>query len=122
MSEQLQDVVDKYGYERERTKQALQFLLADRKNEFQTLADAIAYPTRNDGWEEFILKFCLDFRQCFMLWNTTEGNSYAHNDIHKCMTIMRELAQRATNMVELTRLQNIAYTLSLEFDSVYQRM
>ena len=102
-------------------KKSLQMLLIDRSNEFRELAHGMGYPTNTKDWEVIILNFCLDFNDCFKVWSDQDTPS-DHNTIHKCMTQMRQIAMGKTNMVEVTKLQNVAYTLAEEFKSIYNRL
>lgn len=90
---------------------ALGMLLIDRSNEFREIAGAIGYSTKFDNWGEFILRFCLEFDDCFKMW--PERDSYSnHNKIHKCMTIMLQIGQVSTNISHITKLQNTAYRIA----------
>jgi hypothetical protein len=73
-----------------KAKRSLDMLLIDRSNEFHELASAIGYSTTYNNWEEFILRFCLEFDDCFNMWSE-KYNLGDHNKIHKCMTIMRQM-------------------------------
>ena len=53
------------GYDPEKAKSALDLLLRDRNNEFREIADSMGIPTSTEEWEIIILKFCLDFEECF---------------------------------------------------------
>ena len=102
-------------------KKSLEMLLIDRSNEFRELAHGMGYPTNTKDWETIILNFCLDFDDCFKVWSDKETTS-DHNQVHKCMTQMRQIARGKSSMVEVTKLQNLAYTLAEEFKSVYKRL
>lgn len=109
------------NYDTAIAKKSLQMLLIDRSNEFRELAHGMGYPTNTKDWEVIILNFCLDFNDCFKVWSN-QNNTPDHNQVHKCMTQMRQIAMGKTNMVEVTKLQNIAYTLAEEFKSIYNRL
>jgi hypothetical protein len=102
-------------------KRSLDLLLVDRNNEFRELADVIGIPRTTPGWEFIILKFCLDFRDCFVAWSTKD-EELDHNTIHKSMTLIRQLAKGRTNMTELAHWENLAYTLAEEYSAVYKRL
>jgi hypothetical protein len=53
------------GYEPNKVKDTLELVLRQRKNEFSELANALRIPTNSKEWEIIILKFCLDFEDCF---------------------------------------------------------
>ncbi|MDG7049812.1 MAG: hypothetical protein JRZ94_01255 [Nitrososphaerota archaeon] len=116
-----------HGYDPKKARESLDMLLIDRGNEFKELANGMKIPTTSKNWEENILKFCLDFNVCFYDVitkvegpnDTTEDN---HNKIHQCMTLIRQLARGKTNMIEITHMQNLAYTLAEEFKSIYKRL
>jgi len=107
------------GYDEKRVRETLNLLLRDRKNEFQELADTIGIPKTSEDWEVIILKFCLDFEECFKIWtDKTEPDSLKNT---KCMTIMREIAKGKKNISEVFHIENIAYTISTEFHETYKR-
>ncbi|MGQ0795917.1 MAG: hypothetical protein ACT4N5_07030 [Nitrosopumilaceae archaeon] len=100
---------------------SLKMLLIDRSNEFRELAHGMGYPSNTKDWETIILNFCLDFNDCFKAWSDKTAPS-DHNTVHKCMTQMRQIAMGKTNMIEVTKLQNLAYTIAEEFKSIYNRL
>ncbi len=107
------------GYDRKNADKALKMLYADKSNEFRELADAIGYPATKKDWEKVILNFCLDFDDCFKSWSD-EHTPSDHNKVHKCMTMMRQIARGRTNMTEVTKLQTIAYRIAEDFKSIYK--
>ncbi len=107
------------GYDPERARKALDLLLRDRKNEFEGIAQAMGIPTNSEEWEIIILKFCLDFEQCFDIWTGTEEPDQTKT--YKCMTIMREIAKGKKTVTEISHIQNVAYNLYKEFHNIYQR-
>lgn len=107
------------GYNPERARKALDLLLRDRKNEFEEIAQSMRIPTNSDEWEIIILKFCLDFEQCFDIWTGTEEPDQTKT--YKCMTIMREIAKGKKTVTEISHIQNVAYNLYKEFHNIYQR-
>ncbi|MFN3654059.1 MAG: hypothetical protein ACK4TO_01885 [Candidatus Nitrosotenuis sp.] len=114
------------GLEPKKAKEALDMLLIDRSNEFKELARSMGIPTTSHNWEQIILQFCLEFNDCFKMLTQVEGPNDAtkdsHNKIHQCMTLIRQIARGKTNMIEITHLQNIAYTLAEEFKTIYKRL
>ena len=46
----------------------------------------------------------------------------SHNKIHQCMTLLRQIARGKTSMNEITHLQNLAYTITVEFKEIYKRL
>lgn len=108
-------------YESTRAQRSLAMLLIDRQNEFREIANAIGYSTRYDNWEEFVLRFSLEFDDCFVMWS--EGkNVNDHNRIHKCMTLMSQIAHDKSNMTQITKLQNIAYRIACDFKVIYNKL
>lgn len=107
------------NYELFRTRTSLQMLLIDRQNEFRELANAIGYSTNYNRWEEFILRFSLEFDDCFKMWSTDEND---HGKIHKAMTLMRQISYGKSNMNEVTKLQNIAYRIANDFKIIYEKL
>ena len=61
------------GYEPKKAKESLTVLLVDRRNEFKELAVGMGIPTTSKNWEQTILKFCLDFNECFYVITRPEG-------------------------------------------------
>ena len=110
------------GFADEKVMQkSLELLLNDRNNEFRELADIIGIPKTTPGWEFIILKFCLDFRDCFVAWSNADTD-LDHNMIHKSMTLIRQLAKGKKTMTDLAHLENLAYTLAEEYSAVYKRL
>lgn len=107
------------GYEPERARKSLDLLLRDRNTEFQELAKSMNIPTNSEEWEIIILKFCLDFEQCFDIWTGAEEPDQTKT--YKCMTIMREIAKGKKTVTEISHIQNVAYNLYKEFHNIYQR-
>lgn len=108
------------NYDLTKAHKALKMLLIDRSNEFRTLAQGIGYPTNTKDWELIVLNFSLDFVECFNIWSDEAPPD--HNQIHKCMTQMRQLARGKSNMTEVTHLENTAYLIAEDFKSIYKRM
>ncbi len=115
-----------HGYESKKAKESLDMLLIDRSNEFKTLAGGMGIPTSSKSWEEIILKFCLEFNDCFSIMTKIDGpndpTEDSHNKIHQCMTLIRQIARGKTSMIEITHLQNLSYTLAEEFKAIYKRL
>jgi len=107
------------GYDEKRVRETLNLLLRDRKNEFRELADTIGIPKTSEDWEVIILKFCLDFEECFKIWSDEEEPDALKNT--KCMTIMREIAKGKKNISEVFHTENVAYTICKEFHEIYKR-
>lgn len=114
------------GFEPKKAKESLEFLLETRRNEFKELAQGMGIPTTAKNWEQIILQFCLEFNRCFYAITTLEGPNDAtdqsHYKIHQCMTLLRQIGRGRTNMIELTHLQNLAYSLAEEFKTIYKRL
>lgn len=113
------------GYDPKKAKESLDMLLIDRTNEFKELAGGMGIPTTSNNWEQIILKYCLDFNDCFYVITSKDGpgdGTEGHNKIHQCMTLIRQIARGKTNMIEITHLQNLAYTLAEEFKTIYKRL
>ncbi|CUR52305.1 conserved protein of unknown function [Nitrosotalea devaniterrae] len=103
-----------------KSHKALKMLLIDRSNEFRIFAQGIGYPVNTENWELIVLNFCLDFVDCF---NAMSGeDTIDHNQIHKCMTLMRQIARGKSNMTEMTHIENTAYLIAEDFKSIYKRM
>lgn len=108
------------GYDLYKAKYALNRLLINRSNEFHEIARAIGYPTVQKDWEELILRFCLEFNGCFEMWSDKDDYSN-HNKVHKCMTMMRQIAIGKSNMTEVTKLQITACRVAEDFKILYNR-
>jgi len=107
-------------FDERKVRETLNLLLRDRKNEFRELADAIGIPRTSKDWEVIILKFCLDFEECFKTW--TDDKQPDPLQERKCMTIMREIGKGKKYIHEVIHLQDIAYTLYTEFHQTYKRV
>ncbi len=114
------------GYESKKAEESLNMLLVDRSNEFKELAHGMGIPTNSKNWEYTILKYCMEFNDCFTVITGLEGPNESSEDsntkIHQCMTLIRQIARGKTNMIEITHLQNLAYTLAEEFKAIYKRL
>jgi len=106
------------GYDEKRVRETLNLMLRDRRNEFRELAESTGIPRTTDDWEVIILKFCLDFEDCFKIWTDDEEPNSVKNN--KCMTIMREIARGKKHFAEIIHLENIAQTLYTEFHQTYK--
>ena len=107
------------GFDEKRVRETLNLMLRDRRNEFRELAESMRIPTTTDDWEVIILKFCLDFEDCFKIWTDSEEPTSVKNT--KCMTIMREIARGKKHFSEIINLENIAQTIYTEFHQTYKR-
>ncbi|CAD6515273.1 conserved hypothetical protein [metagenome] len=107
------------GYDEKRVRETLNLLLRDRNNEFRELADNIKIPRTSEDWEIIILKFCLDFEECFKIWTDSKEPDSIKNA--KCMTIMREIAKGKKNISDVFHIENIAYTICKEFHETYKK-
>ena len=108
------------GYDETKVRETLNVMLRDKRNEFRELAESIGIPVTTEDWEIIILKFCLDFEDCFKIWTDVEEPNSIKNT--KCMTIMREIAKGKKSFSEIINLQNIAQTLYTEFHQTYKRI
>ena len=108
------------GYDEKKVRETLNLLLRDRRNEFRELAESMGIPRTSDDWEVIILKFCLDFEECFNIWTDSQEPNAQKST--KCMTIMREIAKGKKHLHEVNHLQNIAYTIYVEFHQTYNRI
>ncbi len=107
-------------FDERRVRETLNLLLRDRKNEFRELAEAIGIPRTSEDWEVIILKFCLDFEDCYKIWTDNEEPNSLKD--RKCMTIMRQIAKGKKHIHEIIHLQDIAYTIQTEFHQTYKRV
>ena len=118
----LMQIIKHPGFADEKIMQkSLELLLNDRHNEFEQLADVIGIPKTTPGYEFIILKFCLDFRDCFVAWSEKDQD-LDHNMVHKSMTLIRQLAKGQKTMTDLAHWENLAFTLAEEYKAVYQRL
>jgi len=113
------------GFELNRSKNALEMLLHDRKNEFRELADSLLPMTPASGdsiknWEEFVLNFCFDVTEAFKTWRGEKP--LLPTSASKAITILRQLSRDKTSMNQVTHLLNMAFNISEEFKVVYRRI
>lgn len=108
------------GFDPSLVRDTLNLLLRDRKNEFRELASIMKIPTNSEDWEVIVLKFCLDFEDCYKTWTSSHEPDSRKNT--KCMTIMRTIARGKKNISDIFHIQNIAYTLCTEFHHTYDRI
>ena len=108
------------GFEEKGARNALDLLLRDRRNEFRELANTISIPLTSDEWEVIVLRFCLDFNECFNIWSGPTSPS--PNQTQKCMTIMRSVARGKKTVSEISHIENIAFNLCKEFENMYERI
>ena len=108
------------GYDEKSTREALNLLLRDRRNEFKELAKDLGIPTTSEDWEIIVLKFCLDFEDCFKVW--TDSEEPDQNKTYQCMTIMREVGKGKNSIHEIIHVEDIAYNIYTEFHQTYKRI
>ncbi len=113
------------GFELNRSKNALEMLLNDRKNEFRELADSLLPMAPASGgsiknWEEFVLNFCFDVTEAFKTWKGEKP--ILQTSALKAITILRQLSRDKTSMNQVTHLLNMAYNIAEEFKVVYRRI
>lgn len=116
-------VIRKEGYDEEKTKQALDMLLIDRKNEFRELSSMIIPKTSVEpikNWEQFVLNFCLDVNEAFKTWSGSMDLN--PNSPQKALTILRQLSRGKTSMIQLSHLLNISYNVAEDFKAIYRRI
>ena len=107
-------------YDKKVVRNTLDLLLRDRRNEFSELAEVMKIPRTSEDWEMIVLKFCLDFEECFKTWTGDIEPDAIKNT--KCMTIMREISRGKKHMHEIMHLQDIAYSICVEFHQIYKRI
>ena len=108
------------GYDEKRVRKILNLLLRDSQNEFRELAQSLGIPSKTEDLEVIVLKFCLDFEDCFKIWSAEEKPNAIKNN--KCMTIMREIAKGKKNFSEILSIENMVQTLYTEFHQTYKRV
>ena len=110
-------------YTEEKIQESLKILLADRQNEFQTIAKVFLGKEKleqNPKWKEFVLNFCLDVEDSFKTWSGNKPPSTTSPQ--KALTILRQIGNGMTSMNQLTHILNISYNLSKEFKEIYRRL
>jgi len=117
-------LVKKSDLDNEKTKQALDMLLIDRKNEFRELTELLLRAPKSmkpiPNSEQFVLNFCLDVNDAFKTWSGQTELSI--NSSLKALTILRQLSRDKTTMNQLAHLLNISYTIADEFREIYRRL
>jgi len=113
------------GFEPARSKEALEMLLTDRKNEFRELAEPLfALVPESKGpiknWEEFILNFCFEVDVAFKTWSGEK--ELIPNSALKALNILRQLSRDKKSMNQVTHLLNIAFNIAEEFKIIYRRI
>ena len=108
------------GYDENIVRETLNLMLRDRRNEFREIAESIGIPLTTKDWEVIILKFCLDFEDCFKIWTADQEPNSIKNA--KCMTIMREISRGKKHFSEIMNIENLANTLYTEFHQTYNRI
>jgi hypothetical protein len=110
-------------YKEEKIQEALEILYRDRKNEFQELAQAFLGKDKLGeipNWREFVLNFCLDVSDSFKTWTGQKPPSTTSPQ--KALTILRQIGNGMTSMNQLTKLLDVSYNLSIEFNEIYKRI
>lgn len=110
-------------YKEEKIHEALEILYKDRKNEFQELAQAFLAKDKLGeipNLREFILNFCLDVSDSFKTWTNQKPPSTTSPQ--KALTILRQIGSGMTSMNQLTKLLDVSYNLSIEFNEIYKRI
>mgnify|MGYP001478288345 CR=1 FL=1 len=102
-------------------KESLDMLLVDRKNEFRELASVILIPQTKEGWEKYVLQFCMHVDDAFKIWTGSEVPK-DHNVDHQTMILLRMIARDQSTMTNVAHLLHIAHTLAQEFKEIYKRL
>lgn len=105
------------SYDRKRAESAFELLLRHRESELKQIAQDIGYPTSGSHWQEKILLFCLDIDKCFL---ELSKDAVGDDEVFKCRNLMRVMAKNKTN-IEIQKVQNLAYTISADFKSFYEK-
>jgi len=110
-------------YDKEKVCEAIELLYRDRKNEFDAVSQAFLGKERlakTPNWREFVVNFCLDVGDSFKTW--TNQKQPSDTSSQKALTILRQIGSGMKSMNELTKILNIAYSLSIEFKEIYNRI
>ena len=110
-------------YKEEKTKQALDMLYLDRKNEFRELSQVLLNEKALQSmshWKEFVLNFSLDVEEAFKTWSGQI--TLLPSSPQKSLTILRQLGHDKTSMNQLAHLLNMSYNLSVEFKEIYRSL
>ena len=110
-------------YGEEKTKQSLDMLYIDRKNEFRELSQVLLTEKALKSipnWKEFVLNFSLDVEDAFKTWSGE--SALLVSSPQKALTILRQLGHDKTSMNQLAHLLNMSYNLSCEFREIYRRL
>ena len=84
------------GWELKSTQKAIEMLIVDRKEEFVELAESMGISTKNEGWEEILLRACLYFNEYlkYLIEPKSAKKTPYEERIHKTMTLIRAVANR----------------------------
>lgn len=106
-----------------RSRQALDMLLINRRSEFREIAESVLRDVQTpivlSMWAEFLLTVCLEVKDAFDLW--TGKKTPSMNSELKTLTILRQFG-RGNTMIRITQLLVLAYTIAEEFAVIYGRM
>lgn len=106
-----------------RSRQALDMLLINRRSEFREIAESVLRDVQTpivlSMWAEFLLTVCLEVKDAFDLWTGKKTPSI--NSELKTLTILRQFG-RGNTMIRITQLLVLAYTIAEEFAVIYGRM
>jgi len=111
----------KQDYDVSITKEALDMLIVDRKNEFRELATAALIPQTNKGWEKYVLQFCTNIDNAFKIWTGNEKSNQPNID-HQTMILLKMIAKGQSSMTNVAHFLNMSYTLAQEFKEIYKRL
>ena len=79
----------KQDYEDARTKRSLNMLLRDRANQFRELASVTLIPQTSEGWEKYVLQFCMNVDHMFKIWTGDEESNEPNVD-HQTIILLTQ--------------------------------
>tara|TARA_Y100000310_G_scaffold317897_1_gene371319 strand:+ start:168 stop:512 length:345 start_codon:yes stop_codon:yes gene_type:complete len=111
----------KQNYKELTTKKSLDMLLIDRKNEFRELATVTLIPQTKEGWEKYVLQFCMNIDDAFKIWTGDEKPKRLNAD-SQTMILLKMISRDQLTMTNVAHFLNMAYTLAQEFKVIYKRL
>lgn len=92
-------------------------MLQNKAQEFKQLTDDLGYPTTREGWEETVLRFCMNVDLCFQDLSKIKIED---SEVQKCMISLQRMAKGKGSMNDVQKIQLLAYNIAQDFKSIYE--